>query len=121
MPPPLSERLSAACAELDLVLQLLLSPTPQQLDQSAAHLTAATTLLTACRDAAHHSSASERIRAQEPVRRLGHSLKRARDLLESAAAFHAGWIQLLGTCCAGYTGQGTPAAVQHASRLFARG
>lgn len=121
MPPPLNERLSAACAELDLVLQLLLAPTPPQLDQSAAHLAATTTLLTACRDAAPHASASERILGQEPVRRLERSLNRARALLESAVAFHAGWIHLLGTCCAGYTGQGTPGTVEHASRVFARG
>ena len=120
MTPPLSERLTAARAEVDRAGHLLLAPTPEQLDQSTRVLAAAVAAITACRDAARRSPTSIPSVAEE-ARRLQRSILHARRLLDAAAAFHADWVQFLGALCAGYTDRGEAAAIERGSRLCARG
>ena len=119
MAPALSQRLATAGAEIDHVCQLLLDPTPEQLDRSSAILSAAVAEVAACRDASRAAGSLPAVRAQ--ARRLGQSLRRARLLLDASARFHADWIRCLGILCAGYTDQGEPSALAHPSRIWARG
>ena len=118
---PLSEPLAAARTEVERACHLLLSPTPEQLDQSARRLSDAVAAVTACREAARGSSQPPGPSVAAEARSLQQSIGRARRLLEAAAAFHANWVQYLGALCAGYTDRGEAAAVERASRLCARG
>jgi hypothetical protein len=112
-----SERLAAVQSAVDRACQLLLSPTPQQLDACARLLETAVSELSALPDTAPESKNDARAQA----RLLKKSIGRADRLLESAAEFYSNWIRFLGALCAGYTGQGQPASVEHDARLLARG
>lgn len=114
MPAPASERLAAARAGVDRVCQLLLSPTPQQLDQCAQLLRA---VIVEMPPAGDGNSAATR----EQARLLKTSIGRAARLLEGAAAYHANWIRWLGARCSGYNGQGEPGTVERGGHLLARG
>ena len=120
-----SERLAAAGAAVDHVCQLLLSPTPEQMEQCTRLLETAVAEVTAGRmaavapasGAAHPSSSHLETQGQL----LKSSIGGARRLLESANSFYANWIRCLGALCAGYTEQGRAAAIQRGGRLLARG
>ena len=118
-----SERLAAAGAAVDHVCQLLLSPTPEQMEQCTRVLETAVAEMTAGRVAARASGAvhrsSRHLEAQGQL--LKSSIGEARQLLESANTFYAGWIRCLGALCAGYTEQGRAAAIERGGRLLARG
>ncbi len=118
-PARVSEKLAAARAEVDAACQILLSPTPEELDQCAARLAAALAHVTDCRTAAQSDVSAEQPRRE--AHRLGRSLRRAHRLLEAAAAFHNGWVRCLGAMCAGYTNRGEPAAVERGGRILVRG
>jgi hypothetical protein len=128
MPRTASERLAAARSAVDRACQLLLSPTPQQMDACSQLIQAAISDLSESPNLEVPSlPAGPQIRpASHPdelhqARLLKASIGRAARLLESAAAFHAGWIRCLGALCAGYTGQGQPAALDRGAHLLARG
>ena len=122
MATPAGERMAAAQAHTDRVCQMLLSPSPEQLDRCTELLAAAVSEMTVCRDAA-----ADPIRSRDPeilaeTRRLQGSVRLAQRLLSGAAAFHADWIRCLGGLCAGYTVHGEPAAVELGPRrVWARG
>lgn len=119
MAPALAERLAAARVEIDRVCQMLLDPTPQQLDESSAVLQAVVAEMGACREASRAARPASDARGQ--AHRLAASLRRARLLLEGAARFHADWIRCLGALCAGYTDRGEPSAIARRSRICAQG
>ena len=64
------------------------------------------------------SDTQEVLDAALAVRR---ELARARTLLDSTAAFHAGWDRLHAALTAGYTAGGTPARIIPAGRLSLAG
>jgi hypothetical protein len=116
MPRTASERLAAARNAVDDACQLLLSPTPQQLDDCSRLLQSAISEVCGVREGVRTPTDALR-----QVRLLRASIGRAARLLESAASFHAHWIRCLGALCAGYTGQGQPAALDRGARLLAQG
>lgn len=128
MPRTASERLAAARTAVDRAGQLLLSPTPQRIDACSQLMQAAISEVSELRnlEVPCLPSGSQIRPATQPdelhqARLLKASIGRAARLLESAAAFHAGWIRCLGALCAGYTGQGRPAALDRGAHLLARG
>ena len=122
MPATAQERLAAARAAVDQACQLLLAPTPEQMDRCTGLLETAVAELTAFRQVCPVS-------AQRPLpaenlslaRSLAASVARLKRLLESAGAFHANWIRCLAAICAGYTEQGQPATLERGGHLLARG
>ena len=127
-----SERLAAARAHVDGACELLLSPTPQQMDECSRLLQAAISeiirfcgsnrpALPVSPPATPVSSPGSDDAALEQARLLQTSIGRATRLLESAAAFYTNWIRYLSALCGGYTGQGQPAALERGARLLARG
>ena len=123
MPATAIERLAAARAAVDQACQLLLDPTPKQMDECAHLLQTAIAEIRNFRNPEPHSLpvSPERDSALEQARLLHTSIGRAARLLESAAAFYANWIRCLSALCAGYTGQGQPAALERGTRLLAQG
>ena len=117
MPATASERLAAAHAAVDHACQLLLSPTPLQLDASAQLLQTAIAELVAVANSIPSSQSEARAQA----RLLKRSIDRAARLLESAAGFYSNWIRFVGALCAGYNGEGQPAPLDRGARLLAQG
>ena len=113
--------MAAVRADTERVCQLLINPTPQQLDRCADLLAGAVAQLAACRDDVRLIPESRDDEARAEARRLQRSIHCAQRLLSDAAAFHSGWIRYLGSLCAGYTPHGEPATVPRGSRLCARG
>ncbi len=116
----LTEQLAAAREKLDRACDLLLSPSPEALDQCAPLLQAAVTEVTACQAAMAGPVRPEPGAAAEG-RRLQAAVRRARLLLESAAEYHRNWTRRMGAMSAGYDGRGEPAAVDRGRRLILRG
>lgn len=119
-----SERLAAARTAVERASQLLLSPTPEQMDGSARQLETAISEITEfrnCGTLTEPGSVALRQEAMGQARLLKRSIFRAARLLESAALYHAHWLRCLGALSAGYTPRGQPAAVEHHVRLLARG
>ena len=117
-----SEQLAAARVEIEHVCRLLVSPSPAQLDRCAERLAAAIGLMKAGRESGAAAHAPEFVNEDLlQLRALEESLRRARRLLEAAAAFHNNWRQCLGILCGGYTDRGAPAALDAGCRLWARG
>lgn len=118
------ERLAAARASVERASQLLLSPTPEQMDGCARQLETAISEITEFRNSGPLTppgGVAPRQEALGEARLLKRSIVRAARLLESAASYHANWIRCLGALSAGYTPQGQPATVEHHVRLLARG
>ena len=120
-----SERLAAAGAAVDQVCQLLLSPTPERMEQCTRLLAAAVAEVAAGRMAVAARASGGAHPSSSHLEAHGHLLKSsiggARRLLESANTFYANWIRCLGALCAGYTEQGRAAAIERGGRLLARG
>lgn len=119
-----NERLAAARAAVDNACQLLLWPTPEQMDRSAQLLESAIGELRNICDPGRQlisMSPHESRAAVDQARLLGVSIRRTARLLEGAAAFHANWIRCLSALCAGYTGQGQPATFERGVRVLAQG
>lgn len=122
MPATASERLAAARAAVDQACQLLLSPTPAQMDRCAGQLQTALEELTAFRQTGNSLDSPQiRTEALACARSLKSSIGRFKCLLESAAGFHANWIRSLAALCAGYTDQGQPATLERGRHVLARG
>jgi hypothetical protein len=116
----LSEQLAAARENLDRACELLLSPSPEALDQCAPLLEAAVTKVTACQQAVAGQEWTAPGASAEG-RRLQAAVRRARRLLDSAAEYHQNWARRIGALSAGYDGRGEPAEVDRGRRLILRG
>jgi hypothetical protein len=88
---------------------LLRSPRPAPLDRCAAVLKAAAHELAGCPAALGRAGDSAEALAE--ARGIQAVLRRARHLLESAAAFHRQWNGILGAMVGGYTSRGEAAPV----------
>jgi len=113
------ERLVAAGADVERACVLLTSPSPVNLEASAAVLSRASSLLSECGPLLHGNPG--RVQALEEARRLRTSIQRADKLLASAAQYHARWSQIVGIMTGGYTPAGEPAAVVRPGRLCLQG
>ena len=114
-----NERLAAARVAVDEACQLLLSPTPEQMDHCARLLETGVAELRAFRTSINASP--PRAEALAETRSLESSIGRAKRLLESAGAFYANWIRCLAALCGGYTNQGQPAPLERGGRLLVKG
>jgi len=95
---------------------MLLSPTPEVLDQCSLLLDAATKDLADCRP-----ETDDKPGALQEARQLHAAVRHARRLLDSALAFHEAWARRFGAISAGYTARGEPGVVDRGFRLVAQG
>jgi transposase-like protein len=100
---------------------MLLSPTPEAVKQCAAEIGLAAENLAEWRKTYRARGLADPELALDNARRLRAAARRARRLLDSAAAFHAGWREMLGSLCSGYTSSGAPAGATLPGRLCLRG
>ena len=124
MAAPASEQLTAARAAVDRASQLLLAPTPEQMDRCASLLEDAISDLTTAGGHCDPSAPACKPPNTETLvqaRLLESSVGRAKHLLDSAGAFYSNWIRCLAALCAGYTGSGQPASIERSGRLSVRG
>ena len=124
MAAPASERLTAARAAVDRACKLLLSPSPQQMDDCGRLLETAILEVRNFYDPNHWGdpvNGTESREALAEARLLKISIDRTARLLQGGAAFYCNWIRCLSALCAGYTGQGEPATLERGARLLARG
>lgn len=120
MPASANERLAAARAAVDDACQLLLSPTPEQMDRCGRQLQSAIAELQAfCKSLP--ACPQPRAETLAQTRSLENSIGRAKRLLKSAGAFYANWLRCLAALCAGYTAQGQPAPLERGGHFLARG
>lgn len=114
-----NERLAAARVAVDNACQLLISPTPIQMDRCARLLESAAAELRSFLK----SPRASQTRAEElaETRSLVSSIVRAKCLLESAGAFYANWVRCLAALCGGYTGHGQPAPLERGGHFLAKG
>jgi hypothetical protein len=108
-------------AEVQRACDLLRSPTPAAVDRCSIALASAISRLVDWSKRFHGGDRVSNRLALEEARRLRASVHRAAGLLESAAAYHAGWRKALGSLCAGYTASGAPADAAPPGRLCMRG
>jgi hypothetical protein len=117
-----NERLAAARVAVDDACQLLISPTPEQMDRCARLLESAAaelrSFLQSLRASNHIQTRAEEL---AETRSLVSSILRARRLLESAGAFYANWLRCLAALCGGYTGHGQPAPLERGGHFLAKG
>jgi hypothetical protein len=100
--PHTGHDLAAVRADVNRACALLVAASPDALDACAAALTAATTRL---RDGVAPA-------AKEQATGLRRDIRRARTLLEAAAAFYGNWSRRLGALTGGYRCDGQPAEVE---------
>jgi hypothetical protein len=108
-------------AEVQRACDLLRAPSPAAVDCCAVTIGSAISGLGEWRKRFQgHDRTANRLALEEALR-LRSAVRRAGRLLESAAGYHAGWRQTLGSLCAGYTASGAPAAAAQPGRLCLRG
>jgi hypothetical protein len=112
----LQEKLRRARFDVRRACEMLVSPTPQILDQCFVLLETTTRELAGCRPepVGNQSALQEALQLHDVVRH-------AKTLLDRAFAFHQAWAQRLGAMTAGYTPHGEPAPVAGGSRLAVQG
>jgi hypothetical protein len=108
--------LRRARGDVQRACEMLVSPTPQILDQCFVLLETTTRDLASCRPEPD-GKASALQEAQQLHAAVGH----AKTLLDRAFAFHQAWTRRLGAMTAGYTPHGEPACVAGGFRLVVRG
>ena len=99
--------------------ELLLSPSPANLDQCAVILQSAIKEMEAFRPDADGSGVDGQ--ELEQAQRLKTALTDTRRLLDHAARFHQNWLRRRGVISGGYTQDGNPAAVDGIRRLIVKG
>ena len=114
-----SERLAAAHSEVKRACNLLITPTPEALNNCQDALSRAVSALTAFRSPCVEAPAGPGVMSMACALRV--EVLRARRLLENLASFYRGWERIFGTMSAGYTAGGDPAPVARKGRLCCRG
>jgi hypothetical protein len=102
----LVDQIRRCSGEVDRACAALLSPGAESLDDCGAVLAGAAGTLAAVRPSLHDARGDPEALAE--AWRLQRTVRRASALLESAAAYHAGWADLLGVQTAGYGPGGQP-------------
>ena len=109
------ETWAEARQRMQAVCDLLVSPSPDNLDRSASLLAAATIDL---RTEATRPDVRTALGSVEAVHELVH---RAGTLLEGAAEYHRRWRALAGSLTAGYTPGGRPGEFVPSGRVCVQG
>jgi hypothetical protein len=100
---------------------MLLSPTPEVLDQCALLLEAAEKDLACCRSEPDGKALEGKGEALQEAHQLRAAVGRASLLLEAALAFQQAWTKRLGAISGGYTASGEPVGAYRGSRLVTQG
>ena len=109
------EDLAGVRRSLDRACQRIIVASGDALDECSHDLDAALRQLAECQSRlGPHAGDPAALEESWRVRR---SFQRARSLLPSAAAYHAGWSRVRGAMSGGYTRSGDPAPLRHTSRL----
>jgi hypothetical protein len=98
--------------------RLLMDPTPEALDRSAALLEQARRGLRTAADSFNLSDPPARAGIRAELEEVRKGLLRQGLLLEHAAGFYAGWVRFRNSLTGGYTAQGEPAPVEPGRRLL---
>ncbi|MBI2679547.1 MAG: hypothetical protein HYX25_00900 [Candidatus Solibacter usitatus] len=98
--------------------QRLTSPTIENLDYCRCRMDEAADAFRQLQDTITASGRKQDAALSASLTELRAEIARVGILLDSAAAFHAGWIQRAGSMVSGYTDKGTPAAPEGRGRLI---
>jgi hypothetical protein len=109
------QHLATVRGQLDRVCERLTSPTPEALDGCSGELESAVRQLAEWQP--HLGAQAGNPAALEEAWRVRQSFLRARSLMRGAATFHGNWMRIRGSMSAGYTAQGEPGPLGHASRV----
>ena len=101
----------------DARLQLI-SPTPQNLSDCRLRVDEAVNLLRQLQTGLPSGDMRRDSSLRAPLGELRAEITRLNTLLESAAAFHTGWVRLAASMVAGYTADGTPGQPEPARRVW---
>jgi hypothetical protein len=112
------ERLKAAQEELRRACVLLCNPSPDAMAACSRALQNAASELQAWLPEGKRSRGDRT--ASDALLGLRQSVVNAQRLLQSAAEYHANWLQRMCLMASGYTGDGHPATVDPASRVCLR-
>jgi hypothetical protein len=114
-----AERLATAQSEVQRACNLLITPTPEALNNCQDALARAVSALTEFRSQCVETPAGSGIVSMAGALRA--EVLQARRLLQNLASFYRGWERIFGTMSAGYTAGGDPAPVARSGRLCCRG
>ena len=109
--------LAEARAGIERFCDLLCTPSAAVLDGAAILIETAAAELALWRKRQHAPAEQDLVE----LRRLRRAARRARKLLERAAAYHAGWSAYLGSRTSGYQAGGEAAPLARPRRLLAEG
>ena len=116
---PLIQGFRTARADVERVCTLLISPTPEVLDQCPNWLQRAGEALANLRPGLGPAKGNPQALAE--AQQLHAAVGRARRLLDNAADYHRRWNQIMGTMSAGYLPGGDAAPVYRPGRVCLRG
>lgn len=117
--PAAAPAIAAIAGEMEGVCQLLTSPSPATLERCAEIMESATSRLSGLRPEleTHRGEAA----ALPAARQLQSAVRRATLLLESAFQYHEQWRLRVSASLAGYSPDGSPAAIPHRVRVCVEG
>jgi hypothetical protein len=113
------DQIRSCCGDVERACAALLTPEADSLDDCSAVLAGAAQTLTELRPSLHGARGDPEALAE--AWRLQRTVRRASALLESAAAYHAGWTELLGVQTAGYGPGGRPGETPRHGGLCLKG
>jgi hypothetical protein len=108
--PALEDLLAEAAGQVELANQMLVEASPDALSRGEESLRRALSALEPARRDTGPAGADARRKASQ----FGAQVRRAEQLLESAAAFYFGWANILASMSGGYDIHGSPRAARPA-------
>ncbi|HKW98390.1 MAG TPA: hypothetical protein VJN43_11710 [Bryobacteraceae bacterium] len=105
-------------AELQGVRASLTSPTAAVLDECRARMEAVAHELAQLREAVPRQTGKQNAALRPPLESLRAEIHQVARLLDSAEAFHVGWIRQAASLAGGYTAAGIPAPTEAGRRLW---
>lgn len=97
---------------------LLIAPTPENLNECRRRVEKAVHLLRQLQTGLPSGDVQHDSSLRAPLGELRAEIARLSTLLESAAAFHSGWVRLAASMTAGYTADGTPGRPEPMRRVW---
>ena len=97
---------------------LLISPNPENLNECRGCIGEAVNLLRQLQTGLPSGDVKGDSSLRAPLGELRAEIARLNRLLESAAAFHSGWVRLAASMTAGYTADGTPGQLEPTRRVW---
>lgn len=117
-PAQLVTRAGRLQAELQCVRTSLTKPTAAVLGECRARMEAVARELAQLRDAVPRQTGKQNAALRAPLESLRAEIHQVARLLDSAEAFHVGWIRQAASLAGGYTAAGIPAPPEAGRRLW---